>query len=62
MFDFEFDQVKDNSTQDNIFQVIEMFIEFKLNMQTVLDPNFHFHLSDGFSFLYITVVVQNSKI
>ena len=49
-------------TNNNILQVIEMLIKLKLNMQAILNPNFHFHLSFLLSFFHITIKMQDRKI
>ena len=39
-----------------------MFIELKLNMETVLNSYFHFHLCDLLGLFNIAVIMQDCKI
>ena len=54
--------MEQNSSHNHIFQMIEMFIEFKLNVQTIFNTNLHFHLSHSFRLLHITIIVKYCKI
>ena len=47
---------------DHVLQMVEVLIEFKLDVQTVLDPHFHFHCCDGLRLLRIVVVVHNREV
>jgi len=42
--------------------MVEVFIELKLNMETIFDTDFHFHLGHFFGLLNIAVVVKDGKI
>lgn len=54
--------MEQHSAFNDVFQVIEMFIELKLNMKTILDTYLHFHLLNFLGLFHIAVVMQYSEI
>lgn len=54
--------MEQNSTNDNILQMVEVLIEFKLDMETIFNSDFHFHLGLGLCLLHITVVMHDCKV
>jgi hypothetical protein len=60
--DLEFNQVKQDSADDYILEVIEMFIELELDVEAVFNAHLHLHLCGLLGSLDIAVVVQYGKI
>jgi hypothetical protein len=54
--------MEENATKYDILQMIEMLVELKLNMKTILNTDLHFHLGDCLGFFNIAVVMENCKI
>lgn len=60
-FNFEFYEMEIYLSDNHIFQMIELSLPFKIDVETIFNTNFHFHRCN-LGFLYVIIWKQNSEV
>ena len=61
-FDFDFDEMEVDSSNDDVSEMVERFIVFKIDMETILDSHFHLHRNNFSCPFDFFVRQQNCKV